>query len=693
MKKRFLTLSILTTFSVVTATHSVAEDAESIETITVTSDFRDKPIDEISSSVSVLSENVLNQRQAKHLEELLNVAPNLNFNSGAGRGRFIQIRGIGERSQYAEPINPSVGFIIDDMDFSGMAGIGTLFDVEQVEVLRGPHGTEFGASAMAGVVKLKTVDPSALASGHFRLSVAQQDTWELAAAYGDSLSDKWQYRVAVQQYASDGFIKNIYLDREDTDNIDELTSRIKLRYLATENLTLDFSYQYFDIDNGYDAFSLDNDGKTRSDEPGFDRQETHAFGLNAQWRQPWGTVKAIYTNNQSDLEYGYDEDWTYVGFHPWEYSSTDHYFRNRDNNSLDVRVVSNDSSKLLAGSTSWVIGAYLKNVDEDVVREYTYAEGRPANDYQVDTLALYGQLDSQLSEQLTLITGLRVESTETDYQDSAGFAETSDDTIVGGKLVLEYQSEQSGLLYGGVYRGYKLGGFNTDLRIAPEYRLFEPEYNWNYEIGMKNRFLNDKLYMGISAFYMERKNNQIDDYFILEIPGTGALSFVDVKLNADVGTNKGVEIESRYELNNSATFFANIGLLDATFGDLYNAKGEYVPEREQAQAPSYTFNVGMVIDVTEHLRMSLEADGKDEHYFSDGHNERSSAYVLWHTRFVYQMNDWEWSIWGKNIFDKRYYVRGFGGFNNDPREYYEGEKPYYQLGDGRQFGLSVDYHF
>lgn len=689
MQKRYLALSLLTAMQPALAN----ESTENIETIEVTSDFRGKSLDEISSSVSVLTEEIINNRQAQHLEEILNAVPNINFSSGAGRGRFVQIRGIGERSQFAEPINPSVGFVIDDMDFSGMAGIATLFDVEQVEVLHGPQGTAFGASAMAGVVKLKTVDPGDAENAKFKLSVAEQNTWELAGAYGGSFSEKLQFRVALQQYKSDGFIENIHLNREDTDDLDEFSSRLKLRYLSTKDFTLDFSYQYFDIDNGYDAFSLDNDSKTRSDEPGFDRQETHAYGLNADWQQSWGTFKAIFAYNTSDMEYGYDEDWTFVGFHPWEYRSTDHYFRNRDNTSLDLRFISNQQSRIFNQSTSWVVGTYIKQTDEDLLRQYTFADGDFTSDYQVDSLAVYGQLETKLSANLNLISGLRFESTDVEYRDSNLFTDNSDDTLVGGKLVLEYQSEELGLLYAGVHRGYKLGGFNPDQRITNDKRLFDAEYNWNYEVGIKRYLLDNSLFVGVSAFYMDRKNTHISDFTTVAIADTGATSFIDIIANADVGKNYGLEFQSNCSVNDNVRLFANLGLLKAKFEGYTNAKGEFVAEQDQAQAPDYTFNVGAEVYLTDNLRLNIEADGKDEFRFSDGHDERSSSHVLWHAKAYYQIGDWLFSLWGKNLFDKEYFVRGFGGFSNDPRDLYETPEPYYQIGDGRQLGATLEYNF
>ena len=120
MKKNAILLALL-------ALPAFADDTSDIERITVSGDFRTATLDQLSASASVLSGNRLDSRQATYIDNVLSIAPNVNFAAGASRGRFIQIRGIGERSQFAEPINPSVSFLVDDFDFSGLAAAGVLF--------------------------------------------------------------------------------------------------------------------------------------------------------------------------------------------------------------------------------------------------------------------------------------------------------------------------------------------------------------------------------------------------------------------------------------------------------------------------------------------------------------------------------------------------------------------------------------
>ncbi len=137
------------------------EDAsgDALEEVLVTAEFRPVSAQDTAASISVFNQRVIEDRTAVYVAQLLNLAPNVNFASGASRGRFLQIRGIGERSQFVEPINPSVGLLVDGMDFTGIAGVASTFDLQQVEILRGPQGTLFGANALAGMINMVSNAP------------------------------------------------------------------------------------------------------------------------------------------------------------------------------------------------------------------------------------------------------------------------------------------------------------------------------------------------------------------------------------------------------------------------------------------------------------------------------------------------------------------------------------------------------
>lgn len=683
MTIKYLTLCT----ALILSSQVVADDSADIEKITVSSDFRANDIQNVTASVSVIAADTIEQRQAFYLEDILALGANINFASGASRGRFIQIRGIGERSQFAEPINPSVGLLVDDFDFSGIAGVATLFDVEQVEILRGPQATEFGAAGMAGTIKIKTTEANAEQTSKFVATIAQQDTWNLGAAYGDKITDNLFYRVAINQFKSDGFVKNQFLDREDTDNLDELTARLKLKYVVSDRATIDFNYQYFDIDNGYDAFSLDNDGITQSDEPGVDTQETHAIGVKGNFALDHADLSLSVNHATSDLVYGYDEDWTFVGFHPFEYSSTDYYFRDRDLSSIDMRLLSNDQALLFNNSTQWLAGFFARDIEETLRREYTFADGIFSSVYQPSNVGVYAQTDTQLSDTLSLSLGIRADQFDIDYSDNSGFTQSTEDTLVGGKAVLKYSIGNSAV-YTSISRGYKAGGFNPDERVTNENRLFKPEYNWNYEVGVKGTGLNNTLFVRFAAFYMDRQDTQVSD-FDVQLREDGSPDFIDIIGNADVGTNKGLEAEVDWQPSESLLISANYGYLRASFEDYTLADGTVVDEQQQAQAPKHSFHLAATGYLNDRLSIRIEADGKDQYRFSDGHNVTSPFTLLVNAQMRLEWQEWTFSVWSKNLFDREHYVRGFGGFSNDPRDEYAFPEPYLQLGDGRQFGLTA----
>ena len=98
----------------------------------------------MAASVRVLDAALMQRRNAQHLEDVLHNAPNVNFAAGASRARYVQLRGIGETGQFVEPLNPSVGLLIDGIDFSGLGAAAMLYDMAQVEVLQGPHPVHIG---------------------------------------------------------------------------------------------------------------------------------------------------------------------------------------------------------------------------------------------------------------------------------------------------------------------------------------------------------------------------------------------------------------------------------------------------------------------------------------------------------------------------------------------------------------------
>ncbi|MEC7453014.1 MAG: TonB-dependent receptor [Pseudomonadota bacterium] len=696
MYKTLFTLSLLASsvaaYAQQTNVSNTSDSTPSdIERVIVSGDFRQTTLDQLSASATILDQERLRSRQPSHIDSVLNSIPNVNFAAGASRGRFVQIRGIGERSQFAEPINPSVSFIVDEFDFSGLAAAGLIFDTKQLEVYRGPQATLYGTGALAGAVKLSSNDVGSDAPDYVEARIGNKESYRIEGATGDDINTDWGYRVALVHNRSDGFVENTFLNRSDTANIDETALRFAVEGSVDERTTLALTYRWYDIDNGYDAFSLDNDNKTLSDEPGFDEHQTHAVSARSTTNTAAGDFILIATHASHNIAYGYDEDWTFTGFHPWGYTSFDAYFRDVETQTGEMRFVSSDSAALFDGMTDWTIGVFYKSTEEKLLRQYTYLDSDFASEYTPTTTAIYAQTESRLNENLVLVAGLRVENYDFDYADNNQLTRAFDTTMVGGKVALQY-TQGDHFYYGSISRGYKGAGFNPDSRVNDNQRFFDEEYNWNYEVGVKGPLLTPDLIARAAIFYMDRKDTQVSDFDVIT-RDDGTAGFVDIIDNADLGTNKGAELELSWIASDAWQLDASVGYLSATFEGYTLADGTEVSEQRQAQSPKWTANLYSEYALTDNMLWRVDVDYKSEYRFSDGHDVTSPSTTLVNSEIVVLHGDWQTSLWVQNAFDREYYTRGFGGFSNDPRDEYAFDEPYYQIGNGRQFGVTVKYAF
>ena len=671
-------------------TSGLAVAAENtIEEIVVTADFRARSELDMATSVTVMTEAVIKSRSAQHFEELANAVPNVNYASGSNRARFFQIRGIGERSQFVAPINPSVGFLVDNVDFSGAATIATMLDVKQVEILRGPQGTRYGANALAGLINVKTHDPEDQFAASLKLGAADYNTQAITAVVTGPVTESVRARLAVGSHRSDGYYENSFLRTKRNNSQDEQSIRGKLSAEMSANWKLNFSLSHVDIDNGYDAFTLDNSRTTLSDEPGQDQQESLALAIDSSWQLDNFDLKLIVGLADSDMEYGYDEDWTFAGIHPDGYMSRDNYIRDRKTQSLEFRFLSNDSSRLFSDSTDWLFGVYTLNSSESLTREYTFLASNFRSDYDFDTAAVFFQLDSSLSEKLTLETGLRVERRDTIYRDSEllGFSPT--ETLWGGGVAAKYLLNSNTMAYASIARGYKAGGFNTDGTLDADLREFGEEFLVEYEMGIKSNLLENKLHLKAALFHDDRHEQQVKSS-TGRIRANGSTEFVDFIGNAAEGTNNGVEFEAVWTPSEQLGLTASLGLLDATFDSFVNSENQDLSGRDQAHAPGYMAHLAADYNLGA-WSLSVSLDAKDEFYFSDSHNVQSDPYELLNMNLSYSGEQWSLSFWGRNLTNQDYAVRGFffGEFGNDPRKGYAPE-PYVQYGEPRMVGVSYE---
>jgi len=682
-------LILLGALPCVSVAQSQSASLDYLEEVVVTAEFRDTSIAGLPASASVIRPNE-DGTVVQHLEEVLARAPNVNFASGASRGRYIQIRGIGERGQFSEPLNSSVGLIVDGVDLSGAGAAATLFDVAQVEVLRGPQGTLYGANALAGLINIVTNDPTPEHSVSLRLDAGDYDTRGIGGVIAGPLGPNAGYRVAVQRYTDDGFMENDFQRKDDTSDRDEQTYRAKFVWRG-ENVRWRLSLGHVDVDNGYDAFSLDNDRTTLSDEPGHDRQDTDygsiGIALDASSRVAFEASLGVVS---SDIDYGYDEDWSFTGFHPIGYTSTDRYRRERDTLNVDARFISKPGQGLANGTWDWLAGIYTLRDQVDLVRDYTYLAAPFESEYEVERLAIYAEISRAIAQRWRLTVGARFEQHKSDY-DSVEVNIRPEDDLFGGRVLLERDFDDGALVYAGVTQGYKSGGFNIGGSLEgnlADLREYDPETLWNVELGYKTRTYDERLSLRAAVFRMQRRDIQISTSTERPIPNSPAVEFIVYTGNAAEGFNQGLELEAELAVSERLSLFANVGWLDSEYEDYIDSSGRDLDGREQAHAPSYQFFAGAEYAFNERLSARVEVEGKDEYFFSDSHSAKSQSYELINASIAYRAEHWGVRLWGRNLGDEDYFVRGFQ-FGNDPRDFYT-SRPFTQLGEPRLVGVSVE---
>ena len=672
-----------------------AADA-SLEEVIVTADLRDRDLSKLPASATVLDAETLRIAGVQHFEDVLGLVPNLNWSAGTSRPRFFQLRGIGELEQWQGAPNPSVGFLIDGIDFSGVGMPATLADVDRIEVLRGPQGTAYGANALAGLIAVNTRAPSRDPEFDGDVTFGDHDTRGITGVVGGPMGDDTAaWRFVANNYRSDGFRRNVYLGRDDTNGYDESTARLRVHTDPTDRLAFDVTAMWVDLDNGYDAFSLDNSRITHSDKPGQDTQLVHAAAARLAYRGDAVDVVSLTTFGDSRSVYSFDGDWG--NDRDWGVNAPYDYFerfdRDRETVSSDLRVLSHASVDDGA-ALSWLAGAYALRTSEDVAQNDVYhdllfGDGDVTLDsrYRATNVAAYGELELRLGAADVLSVGARVEHRSADYDDSDGASFSPDETMVGGTLSLrhDFAARRSG--YVTLARGYKAGGFNIGADVPADHRSFDAEILHSIEVGMRARADAVALSGDVALFYMRRESQQVPTGEQL-VPGN-PLSFVLFTDNAARGENYGLEGAVRWRPSSAWLLDLGGAILKTRYlGYRFNDRN--LDGREQAHAPEYQYDLGIEYRHPAGVFARIDFAGLDDFYFDASNDERAPARVLTHLKAGYSGKHWRAEVWVRNLFDRYYSQRGFR-FGNEPPDF--APTRYVEAGDPRQAGVTVAYSF
>ncbi len=653
--------------------------AEELQEVVITATLRPQTAHELAVSASVLDARTLREAGVQHLVDVLPLVPNLNWSSGSSRPRYFQLRGIGETDQWQGAPNPSVGFLLDGMDFSGIGMPATLLDLGQVEVLRGPQGTILGANALAGLINVQTRAAEPTRSLRFEASAGDYGVNALGMVAGDAFgaSEQSAWRLIAQGFRGDGSRRNTTLGRDDTNGFDERTLRLRATHQLDERRQLDVSLLDVDLDNGFDAFSTDNSRVTRADDPGRDRQRSRGASLQLSGNGDRIEFRSVTALVDADILYSFDGDWAADP----SYDFTSRFHRHRRGITQDLRWSSR-------GESAWVLGLYAQRLreDNDQLDLYDGAVYRALlSDYRADTLAAYSSRGLALAEGWRLNLGGRVEYRDAKYRDTDGSDLAPAETMAGGNLSIEYRPDEQRRVYLAVARGYKAGGFNIGSVVPVDRREFDAELLYSFEVGYKFFDAARGLRYELAAFHMRRRDQQLSTSAQLD-PGD-PLSFIYLTDNAARGVNEGFEGSVAAALGERWRLGATLGLLRTRFVD-YVVAGRDLTGRGQAHAPRHQASMSLEYEHPRGWFARADTQHVAAFFFSDSHGQRSRPYTLVNLRAGYVVERWRAEIWMRNALDENYAMRGFF-FGNEPPDF--PDRLYVQLAEPRTLGFTVNW--
>jgi iron complex outermembrane receptor protein len=695
----------------------------------VVSEFRRSSNLDVNSSITVMNRDTIESATLQHFEELVRLVPNMNFSGDGSRARYFQLRGIGELEQYEGAPNPSIGFIIDDIDLSGVGGISSVFDIQSVEVLRGPQATRFGASALAGMVYVQSVDPAEQKSVTAEVLAGSDETFAAGVAAGASLTDSLAGHFSLHHYQSNGFYDNLWLGIDDSNERDEWTGRGKLLWDLGKGWEAKLSFLYANFDNGYDAWSPENGRVTFSNNPGRDEQKTlgGSFKVTGPVNSSVDFV-SITGYAHSDVLFSFDGEWgndDYWSPYGYDYVYSDQ--RDRDSLTQEFRLLSSPQGRLFSGHTDWVLGVYAQRLEEsddilsiglyDDSADYPESYCAPCLDhtslqsaYRSNNYSVFGRLDSELADHLKLNLGLRYEHWKARYTDfftdfiygipdqPVTHSFQPAENLWGGDVSLDYQLSDQARLYALVSRGYKAGGFNPSLAraLVPEAGLgeaaivYDPEHVTSFETGVKGLWLDGKLSFEAAVFYMDRQDMQLrSSVQYTDNPN----DFVFITSNAK-GHSWGLESSVAWQVSDFWQLHGSLGLLKSKIDEYAlereaDIQGELIG-REFAHAPPYTLNLGASFATPAGWVARLDFNAVGSYYFDYSHDEKSGSMQTVNLKIGKQWSHWSVYAWVRNLFDETWYTRGFS-FGLEP-PWFE-RTLYTRLGDPRQFGMTASYSY
>ena len=621
-----------------------------LEKVTVTANKQEENIQEISTSISAFSETQLEDANIYLVQDLAKRVPNLNFfTGGTNLMNFATLRGI--RSDPHNNVS-AVAMYIDGIPVTSNVGfVADLFDIERVEVLRGPQGTLYGRSSIGGVINVITKKPDNTWRSKVSAQGGTEDLYRFEGnVAGPIFEDNLFFDIAGTVYNQSGTIDNE--DGGKTDDRRNYSSRGKLRFTPTNDLDITLYGSFLKYDEGSFAmykYPVVSKRKVNTDTHGYnhtaiDEQALNiTYSINDDWK-----VTSISSRRVTNVDFLVDYDLTMV-----KMLETNNLSKYQDL-SQELRLnYENEGASVL-------FGAYADRY-ERVIKTKSPNHPNPLFQYHrvkdvTDTYSLFTHGKYPLFKKLNIIGGLRYDRYNTDFENTCtNFSEKKSWNSLSPKAALEYQLTEENMMYASFAHGYRVGGFST-MRMFEGNEQFGAENLWAYEVGSKNTFFDKTLKANIALFINDIKDSQIEAYE----NGHGIPTpYVD---NAGDMTAYGVELELNWFPVDSLELFGTFGYTYLRFEKFEDAKGTY-DGNHVPFVPDYTFNAGALYRHKSGFFARGEVLGNSKTYLDPAND----AEIPWHATVNAKVG-WEFDqldvyLFADNLFDKEYDYKGaFGGF-------------------------------
>lgn len=636
-----------------------------LEEVTVTAQRRTERLQDVPVAVTAFTAAEIEARGIGSTRDILPMTPNVTYDESFTVGNsFVSVRGVAQINNADSP----VAIVVDGVPQNSQKQLRMeLFDVERIEVLKGPQGALYGRNAIGGAINIVTREPSNELEGWAQVGAGSGNLREASGAVsGPIVQDKLLFRLSGAYKDSDGNIENSFL-RRNVDFYESKDIRARFMILATEALTIDLRGSFSDIDGGavmdssMDASLSGNANREvlpRSNILGNSARQINDATVKIDWRTDAGTLTSI--TGYTDLAEDYYGDLDFcnpvdcpAGIFGLGPQADQRQVLDVTLLSQEVRLASPDDQRL-----RWIVGGFYlaTHRDLDTVAHLLIPNvpGIPlianAEENDNDAYSAFAQVDYDITDRTTLGVSLRYDTDErqqTNASDPARPTRSKSFSDVQPRVVIDHKLNDDQLVYATYGTGFRSGGFN-----GVGGRPFDAETLQNYEVGYKSMWWDDRLRLNAAVFRSRSENYQ---FFYIDFNQGGA-QVID---NLDQVEFTGAELEWQVQATRYWTLLGAVGLLDSDIKS-FDA-GLTVPARQGNRTPKTqksTFSLGSQLEVplgslTGTVRVDYGRWGK-KYWHPDNVDVRDPVNML-DVRVSIGNERWTASAWGRNVLDEFYW--------------------------------------